>query len=59
MQEAMVDPHFRARGLFGRKTATGSGALTAMPVPVDDAFRSAETTVGYPRLGADNDLLKG
>ena len=57
MREAMDDPHFRARGLFARKVATDAGAVTAMPVPVADAFRSSEVTLGYPRLGEANDDL--
>lgn len=51
MEEAMTDPHFRARGLFDRRVDTDAGPLTAVPVPVADAFRAADTTVPYPRLG--------
>ncbi len=57
MAEAMADPHFRARGLFSRKVATDAGSLTAAPVPVADAFRAPEETVGYPRLGDANDAV--
>jgi crotonobetainyl-CoA:carnitine CoA-transferase CaiB-like acyl-CoA transferase len=57
MREAIADPHFRARGLFDRKVATDAGLLTAMPVPVADAFRSPEPSLGYPRLGEANDDL--
>jgi crotonobetainyl-CoA:carnitine CoA-transferase CaiB-like acyl-CoA transferase len=57
MQEAMADPHFRARGIFDRRVATDTGTLTAMPIPVDDAFRASEQTVGYPRLGEANDAV--
>ena len=57
MEEAFRDPHFRARGLFAHKVRTDAGELTAVPVPVDPAFRDP-APAGYPRLGADNDLLK-
>lgn len=57
MQEAVADPHFRARGLFDRRVATDAGELTAMPVPVVDAFRSSDATLGYPRLGDANGAL--
>jgi crotonobetainyl-CoA:carnitine CoA-transferase CaiB-like acyl-CoA transferase len=55
MQEAMHDAHFRARGLFARKVATDTGALTAAPVPVAEAFRASDAMLGYPRLGDAND----
>jgi alpha-methylacyl-CoA racemase len=58
MEEAFNDPHFRARGLFAHKVLTDAGELTAVPVPVAEAFRDP-TPAGYPRLGADNDLLPG
>ncbi len=58
MEEAMRDPHFRARGLFAHQVQTDAGPLTAVPVPVADAFREPRP-VGYPRLGADNTLLEG
>ena len=56
MEEAFNDPHFRARGLFVHQVLTDAGALTAVPVPVDPAFRDPSPG-GYPRLGADNALL--
>jgi crotonobetainyl-CoA:carnitine CoA-transferase CaiB-like acyl-CoA transferase len=56
LQEALADPHFRARGLFAHQVLTDAGALTAVPVPIDSAFRDP-SPAGYPRLGADNALL--
>ena len=56
MEEAFNDPHFRARGLFAHKVLTDAGELTAVPVPVAEAFRDP-SPAGYPRLGADNELL--
>jgi crotonobetainyl-CoA:carnitine CoA-transferase CaiB-like acyl-CoA transferase len=57
VQEAFADPHFRGRGLFAHKVKTDAGELIATPVPVADAFRDP-SPAGYPRLGADNNLLK-
>lgn len=57
LEEAIADPHFVARGLFARRVRTDAGELMAVPVPVDDAFRSPEPVVDYPRLGADDGLL--
>jgi len=56
LQEAVQNPQFRARGLFAHKVETDSGALTAVPVPIATHFRDPRPT-GYPRLGADNDIL--
>jgi alpha-methylacyl-CoA racemase len=56
MQEAVRDPQFRARGLFDHQVLTDRIRLTAMPVPVASEFRTP-APAGYPRLGADNDLL--
>jgi alpha-methylacyl-CoA racemase len=56
MQEAVADPHFRARGVFSHRLRTDAQTLTALPVPVAEAFRDPQP-LGYPRLGADNDLL--
>jgi crotonobetainyl-CoA:carnitine CoA-transferase CaiB-like acyl-CoA transferase len=53
MQEAMADPHFRARGIFRHKVETDAGPITAVPVPIADEFRDTQPK-GYPRLGADN-----
>jgi crotonobetainyl-CoA:carnitine CoA-transferase CaiB-like acyl-CoA transferase len=57
MAEAMEDPHFRARGLFGRRVLDGAQSLTAVPVPVVPQFRSNERDAGYPRLGDANHML--
>ncbi len=58
MQEALEDPHFKARGLFNRKVAADGKTLIALPVPVADAFRSAKIEEGYPALGGHNNILK-
>lgn len=57
VEEALADKHFRARGLFARQLAADGRSITALPVPVDRAFRG-EAELGYPALGADNELLR-
>ena len=44
--------------MFARKLTAGDQAMTALPVPVADAFRADEQQRGYPELGEANDLLK-
>ncbi|NWG24595.1 MAG: CoA transferase [Pseudorhodoplanes sp.] len=40
LEEAMHDPHFKARGLFGWSIAGSGGAsIPALPVPIDPTFR--------------------
>lgn len=58
MQEALEDPHFKARGVFNRKVTADGKTVIALPVPVADAFRSAKIEEGYPALGGHNDILK-
>jgi alpha-methylacyl-CoA racemase len=57
MEEALADPHSRARGLFDYRLRTGDGEIAALPVPIDAAFRSAASSAGYPALGEANGLL--
>jgi crotonobetainyl-CoA:carnitine CoA-transferase CaiB-like acyl-CoA transferase len=56
LQEAVQSRHFRERGLFAHQVETDAGTFTATPVPVAEHFRDPRPA-GYPRLGADNDLL--
>ncbi len=58
MQEALDDPHFKARGVFSRKVTADGKSVIALPVPVDNAFRKANIEAGYPALGSDNSILK-
>jgi len=44
--------------LFAQQLAAGGRAITALPVPIDAAFRR-EGARAYPALGADNDLIGG
>ncbi len=56
--EASQDPHFTARGVFGRTTKIGSTPVTALPLSIAPEFRSAaEDPVAAPDLGADNEAF--
>jgi crotonobetainyl-CoA:carnitine CoA-transferase CaiB-like acyl-CoA transferase len=57
VEEAMRDPHFAARGIFAHRLSDGARSITAVPVPIADAFRDPESRAGYPHLGEGNDLL--
>ena len=39
LDEALRDPHFLERGLFARKLAMGTCAISALPVPISAQFR--------------------
>ena len=58
IEDALADPHFAARGVFAHRLAADGKSITALPVPVADAFRSQATESGYPALGEANPLLK-
>jgi crotonobetainyl-CoA:carnitine CoA-transferase CaiB-like acyl-CoA transferase len=58
LEEALADPHFRARGLFDHALQAGDRSIPAVPVPVAPAFRKP-APAGYPALGEANDLLDG
>jgi len=58
VEEALADPHFRARGLFARQLAAGGREIGALPVPIDAAFRDTAAACAYPALGENNDLIE-
>ena len=58
VEEALRDPHFIARGVFGAKLAAGGKEMTALPVPVAPQFRAQPDSAGYPALGEANAMLK-
>ena len=58
VEEAMRDPHFIARGVFGARLVAEGKQMTALPVPVAPQFRAQADTAGYPALGEANSLLK-
>ncbi|MDE0060322.1 MAG: CoA transferase [Defluviicoccus sp.] len=42
LEEALADPHFRARGLFAERLGNDRGEeMPALPMPIDRAFRAA------------------
>ena len=57
IEQAMQDPHFKARGLFNVQiTAADGREMTALPVPVAAVFRSAgDGVAAAPGLAAHND----
>ena len=57
LEEAMRDPHFRARGLFDWGLAGGGRSIAAMPMPLAPEFRKDPGDLPYPALGEGNGLL--
>jgi crotonobetainyl-CoA:carnitine CoA-transferase CaiB-like acyl-CoA transferase len=57
IEDALADPHFVARGVFGRELTADGKRISALPVPVADAFRATERAAGYPALGEANAML--
>jgi crotonobetainyl-CoA:carnitine CoA-transferase CaiB-like acyl-CoA transferase len=53
LDEAVKNPHFTARGLFGYRIEDTAGrSMPALPVPIVDAFRiDARRPVRFPELG--------
>jgi crotonobetainyl-CoA:carnitine CoA-transferase CaiB-like acyl-CoA transferase len=56
IDQALADPHFQARGVFRRRLTADGRTIAALPVPIADAWRGADTA-GYPALGEANSLL--
>jgi crotonobetainyl-CoA:carnitine CoA-transferase CaiB-like acyl-CoA transferase len=57
VEQAIQHPHFRARGLWERSvTGPNEYQSSALPLPLDAAFRCAENVASAPALGADNDF---
>lgn len=54
LDEALVDAHFIARGLFDHRVAIGARETAACVVPIDPAFRSTDLVQAAPVLGAAN-----
>jgi crotonobetainyl-CoA:carnitine CoA-transferase CaiB-like acyl-CoA transferase len=53
--EAASDPHFTARGVFGRKLNISGREVPALPLPIAPEFRSPAGSVGRAAvLGEDN-----
>ena len=60
-QEAMQDPHFRARGVFdGQLKNTDGDIIAALPTPIARPFRApADGPVRISELGEDNSDVLG
>jgi alpha-methylacyl-CoA racemase len=51
LEQALKDPHFANRALFGRKVRMpGGDVIDALPVPIDDAFRGDHSVRDAPAL---------
>lgn len=60
LQSAPDNPHFKARGIFKQQIRTADGVVTtALPVPLDPAFRDHEKTVQTPALGQHTKEILG
>jgi crotonobetainyl-CoA:carnitine CoA-transferase CaiB-like acyl-CoA transferase len=56
IEQALADPHFKARGLFARTLTADGKSIPALPVPVASQWRG-DGAAGYPALGEANALL--
>lgn len=59
IQEAVADPHYRARGAFAHRVRTAGREIPAIPMPLDPGLRGTPGAQDYPRLGEGNALLDG
>ncbi len=61
MEDAVRDPHFKARGVFAAQVKNEKGEeITALPVPIVAALRVApDSAVASPALGSGNAALVG
>lgn len=57
LEEAVMDPHVRARGLFDHTLRAGGQELPALPMPIVSGLRGAPTRAAAPRLGETTDPL--
>ena len=57
LQEALANPHFRARSLFDHQVSAGGREIPAIPVPLAPEFRCGQRVANYPALGEANSLL--
>ncbi|MFA5522096.1 MAG: CaiB/BaiF CoA-transferase family protein [Castellaniella sp.] len=52
LQEALADPHWQARGIFGRTLDMGAQTVPALPSIVSPALRDPGQSTAAPALGA-------
>jgi crotonobetainyl-CoA:carnitine CoA-transferase CaiB-like acyl-CoA transferase len=50
MDEAVIEPHFAARGIFDDEIEQGANLIPALPVPLDRGLRGNATRKGVPQL---------
>lgn len=56
LEQAVEDPHFKARGVFDRGLQTPDGQrIPALPTPISSVFLSRDQVQSSPALGADTD----
>jgi len=56
IEQALADPHFKARGVFERTLTADGKSIPALPVPVASEWRG-DSAAGYPALGEANSFL--
>ena len=60
LEQAVQDPHFKARGIFDREVVNSGGqSMPALPVPVCASFRSSQIRVAAPALGEHTHQIAG
>lgn len=57
LEEAVSDPHVRARGLFDHTLRAGGRELPALPIPIVSGLRGEPSRASAPRLGETTDPL--
>lgn len=58
LEEALQDPHFVERGVLAKRIRNPAGEeMSALPVPIADAFRDGDAAGASPLLGESNPLL--
>lgn len=55
LEEAVKDPHVRARGLFDHTLRAGGQELPALPMPIVPSLRGTPARANAPRLGETTD----
>jgi crotonobetainyl-CoA:carnitine CoA-transferase CaiB-like acyl-CoA transferase len=55
LSSALDNPHFLARGIFNQTVSNSAGqTVSALPVPIDAAFRASTSNRETPALGEHN-----
>jgi crotonobetainyl-CoA:carnitine CoA-transferase CaiB-like acyl-CoA transferase len=60
LASSLDNPHFAARGVFNQTVSNTAGlTVTALPVPIDPAFRASASNLGTPALGENTQEILG